>query len=585
MKYQKLRVIDLMSGLGGRSIAFKDVGFDLVCAIDNDKEVAEYYCKTFGTDSFINSNIDVISPNSLPDADVILANFKYSTFSIPGNKRREEEVNKAVYHVIEYHKPKYFVIEAPVSMLSNANNYNAEKFLNQYTRIGYKVFYNVFQERDYSGFPVIGRQLFFVGIDKDIVNEDFIFPESKYLEFNRSVVDYKDSVKIDDWYRKLKISISEVKFGEYYLNDKGNIKKTELINPWYNIRETYVVDSLGLRRFTHNELAKLKGLPIINYNDCSNKRRIYNKIAASTNAYVAREIANNILVHAKNSFLALENELNDNGNKIKSIANSKKTINEKIVYPKQRITKINIEHLKGLNNLEIDIEKDLIAIMGVNGVGKSTILHALACTCRPYSNGKNYKFSFFFTPNPNATWKNSRFSITCFDENRKENIRREYKKNSDRWYPAYNKRPIRDVYFVGIETCIPEIEIEKQTSYIHYSTNDSENKNADKIIKDAAAILNKDYKKLKLHKTKKKQLIGVQTNSVNYSSLSMGAGEQRVLKILELVYTASNYALILIDEIDLLLHITAFNRLIIKLASIAKKKESTNYFYNALVRS
>lgn len=52
----------------------------------------------------------------------------------------------------------------------------------------------------------------------------------------------------------------------------------------------------------------------------------------------------------------------------------------------------------------------------------------------------------------------------------------------------------------------------------------------------------------------------------------MGAGEQRVLKILQTVYSANQYSLILIDEIDLLLHADAFRKLIKKLSEIATSR-------------
>lgn len=59
-------------------------------------------------------------------------------------------------------------------------------------------------------------------------------------------------------------------------------------------RENFLIDEIGPRRFTHNELASLKGLPNYNYNSQSNKMRMYNKIAYETNVYVVQAIANAI---------------------------------------------------------------------------------------------------------------------------------------------------------------------------------------------------------------------------------------------------------------------------------------------------
>ena len=72
---------------------------------------------------------------------------------------------------------------------------------------------------------------------------------------------------------------------------------------------------------------------------------------------------------------------------------------------------------------------------------------------------------------------------------------------------------------------------------------------------------------------KNKHFFGVRTLSdINYSALSMGAGEQRLIKILTVVYHAAPYSLILIDEIDLLLHSNAQKQLIKQLSDLAQRK-------------
>lgn len=96
-----------------------------------------------------------------------------------------------------------------------------------------------------------------------------------------------------------------------------------------------------------------------------------------------------------------------------------------------------------------------------------------------------------------------------------------------------------------------------------------EEKSDVEIIKEAAQILNKNYEYLIDNKYKEKTLIGVQLESgLKYSSLSMGAGEQRVIKILKILRKATAYSLVLIDEIDLLLHVSSLKKLIKKIQII-----------------
>lgn len=137
----------------------------------------------------------------------------------------------------------------------------------------------------------------------------------------------------------------------------------------------------------------------------------------------------------------------------------------------------------------------------------------------------------------------------------------------------YASRPQRDVYFIGIASCIPEIEVEKKTSFINYISKTLNDKMAEKIVSAASYILNKDYEELLSNISGKKQYMGVHTKGGKvYSALSMGAGEQRVIKILQIVYNANQYSLILIDEIDLLLHADAFRKMIKKLYEIAEER-------------
>ena len=44
-----------------------------------------------------------------------------------------------------------------------------------------------------------------------------------------------------------------------------------------------------------------------------------------------------------------------------------------------KITSIQFNCLKGLKDIRIDFSDTLTAIMGVNGAGKTTVIHALAC--------------------------------------------------------------------------------------------------------------------------------------------------------------------------------------------------------------
>lgn len=243
--------------------------------------------------------------------------------------------------------------------------------------------------------------------------------------------------------------------------------------------------------------------------------------------------------------------------------------------------KLHFAKIKRLKNI-VDLdevrfdEKPLTAILGPNGCGKSTILHALASSYKPAqgSNQPNHKFSDWFTPNTDATWAGSEFCLEVEYRDGRDVVplTQRYRKDGDRWAPKYERRPERHVVFIGIGTCVPRIEEETLTSMIRYNTNTNADDASNLIRGHLGTIFNRRYSELNTHQAGRKTYRGLAHGGTRYSSLSMGAGEQRVLHILTQVFGAPKYALILIDEIDLLLHTEALKKMIAILADRAADK-------------
>lgn len=232
----------------------------------------------------------------------------------------------------------------------------------------------------------------------------------------------------------------------------------------------------------------------------------------------------------------------------------------------QKINAIYIKALKNIHGLELSFEgKKVTAILGPNGNGKSTVLHALACAFQPVINGENHKFSNFFLPHTDALWQGSELVIKYSFRNNAEmnlGILQRYCKTSDRWTPRYDRRPKRDIYYIGIDKCVPLIESEKKQARINYSTQEVTEEVINVILNKASYILNMEYTAFNIHSSGNKKFIGVESNGLRYSALSMSAGEQKIFLILEKLFRAEKYSLFLIDEIDLLLHDAALKKLI-----------------------
>lgn len=550
-----MKALDLNFDLGGCAIGLKKAGINVVYAVGDSKLSNQIYLHNFKDGTYSSKDLLEISINDLPEIDFVTGklNFGYSSLQY-------KMLNEKIIEIIMNKKPKFFLMRV-LDTSFRAYLEEVEKFAKSCR--GYECDIQTFEEKNYINCPIAKVQKYLIGIREDVGNGKVklrknISPKEK----NEFQLD--DAENISEWYRSVYREIElQYEKDKLYLHSihgtHGTVVTSEIV---YTMnKETYLVDSIGVRRFTHNELARAKGLFGIDFNRCKKKRNTYIQIQNSCNAYIIQKIAENLKCYASmQDDIGLHSK--NNKRKLKD--------SQKVLFPKLRIDKMYIKKLKGIEELEIQFSDKLTAIMGVNGIGKSTILHALACIYSPYQKGDDYQFPFFFTPNPDMSWKNSKFCIDYYDYYNGKNIKREYKKDKDRWAPRYVNRPKRDVYYIGIDSCIPEIEKEKQTSFIDYLTSQINDNLSDKILKATSYVLNKQYDQLTINKTKKKELLGVKTNEgISYTSLSMGAGEQRVFRIMQILYNAYPYSLILIDEIELLLHVTALHRLVKKIYEIA----------------
>ncbi|MGL0932641.1 AAA family ATPase [Vibrio vulnificus] len=194
------------------------------------------------------------------------------------------------------------------------------------------------------------------------------------------------------------------------------------------------------------------------------------------------------------------------------------------VISQQKLKSLYVRKLKNLIELNIDFEgAPVTAILGPNGNGKSTVLHALACAYQPVSNGENLKFSNFFLPNTDALWNESYMVITHTYRDGPtlhSNVETVYEKTS-RWKPYYDRQPKRDLFYIGIDKCVPMIEMEKKQAKINYATNEVAEDVFTTILQKASLILNRRYLKYNIHTASGKDFMGVEVEGLRYSALSM----------------------------------------------------------------
>lgn len=232
----------------------------------------------------------------------------------------------------------------------------------------------------------------------------------------------------------------------------------------------------------------------------------------------------------------------------------------------QRLKSLSITGLRRLKNLNISFEdKDVTGIFGVNGSGKTTLLYALLCLYNQKNPAAQFNFGNFFKKCSPTEFDDTEIIVDVSYRMGKDihetNVIYKKSAGSDRWTPKTSRRPERKVYFLGISLSVPSIENERETTVNYKFDGDNDLDNG--ILALARRILGIQYTQIsRTRRNNKEYYHATVQDGANYFSISMGAGEQRVLRLLEVIENVESYSLVIIDEIDLTLHNAALMRLI-----------------------
>ena len=87
-----LKVIDLFSGAGGLSQGFRDAGFDVISAVEIDKNLSQTYRENFKKTKIFEEDITKVNSNDLlvnkSNVDVVVGGPPCQGFSMSGKRIR-----------------------------------------------------------------------------------------------------------------------------------------------------------------------------------------------------------------------------------------------------------------------------------------------------------------------------------------------------------------------------------------------------------------------------------------------------------------------------------------------------------------
>ena len=264
------------------------------------------------------------------------------------------------------------------------------------------------------------------------------------------------------------------------------------------------------------------------------------------------------------------------------------------------LDKLTFERFRNLDGLEIDFEYGHITgIFGANGLGKSSILNVIRCLYRSVynpsrrktkqgfipikpkvPNSKNQPFGKVFYGNQFFNYAGSKI-IAEFISDAPMNPEEasgiyEILPGKQRWTPGTTGKPVRPVYYINMETCIPAMEAssiksereKRKRKYKSILAHSTELKN------DFISIFQRN---IEINTSDASQNVdeqlSIQMSGRNMVFRDLSAGEQRILKVLDTLHNAVDGSIILIDELEITLHKIALDNLIHVLHRLAREKD------------
>lgn len=241
------------------------------------------------------------------------------------------------------------------------------------------------------------------------------------------------------------------------------------------------------------------------------------------------------------------------------------------------LNSIKIENIHGWNGQEIQFKFPVVAIVGENGIGKSTYLKAAICAYKNRT-GKNFYPSNMFLK---TQWDADGLTgATITYKIREGNSTRElrWRKTNDWGFSPKKRKPERYVYFLDISRTLP---LDATAGYAKIAKMASEeagdttelNENS---LHALSYVLGQHYTRARFTGTdiNAGREVGLLTKAGGeISQFHQGAGEDSMMDTFMLLQSIPQFSLLVIDEVENSLHPQAQRRFIRYLLTLSRSKK------------
>ena len=275
----ELKVGSLFSGIGGIDIAFRQAGFNIEWAVENDSACCRTYKHNFKDTLLIKKDIRLINPLDLCCVDIITAGFPCQPFSVAGKQRGfNDERGHLFYEVgkfIKAFRPRFVFLENVSNLIEHDNGKTFNIVHNVLSELDYSIRYRVLRASEYGGIPQIRDRIYIVAFREQEDCDIFQFPNTVDLNITIEDVLKRSQKKHDVYYYSVddgfykKASKIVTKRDSIYRVYHDSIKITQnhmcpTLTASMGITANQVpliIDDYGLRKLTLQECLDFQGFP------------------------------------------------------------------------------------------------------------------------------------------------------------------------------------------------------------------------------------------------------------------------------------------------------------------------------------
>lgn len=244
---------------------------------------------------------------------------------------------------------------------------------------------------------------------------------------------------------------------------------------------------------------------------------------------------------------------------------------------KQFIKSIKITNIHGWTGQEMIFKFPVVAIVGENGIGKSTFLKASVCAYKNES-GKTFYPSNMFVK---TQWDESALSGATIEYKVRQGTEEKslrWRKTKDWGFTPKQGKPSRNVFYLDISRTLP---LDATAGYAKIAKLANEEAGTETLLTEETVrklsyVLGHQYNNARFVGTNvdTNREIGLLTK--NYGEISQfhqGAGEDSILDLFRLLQNIPNQSLLVIDEVENSLHPQAQRRLVKYLLELSRVKK------------